>query len=255
MPLARFEVAETIAAITMNRDAKRNAFNDEMATEVLGYFDKAVQEKCRVIVLRANPGAKVWCAGHDLTTLRPRRDANDLQDPLFQLFAKIEEVPMPVIAMVDGGVYGGGCELLMRSDMVIGSHGSHLAMTANKMGLPFAPQTYAYWLRVFGLHKVKEMFFTARSISAQEAYDAGIYNHLVAPEALESFTYDMAQQIMACSPDGIANSKFQLNLLANRSFLTNEDYLRIEESRQALFESPGFRNRLDALIATIKSQE
>jgi methylmalonyl-CoA decarboxylase len=68
-----------IATITLNRDEKRNAFNHEMAERFLQNLERAERENARVVVMRANPGVKVWCAGHDLSELDP--GALDAQNP------------------------------------------------------------------------------------------------------------------------------------------------------------------------------
>ncbi|MBW7882214.1 MAG: enoyl-CoA hydratase/isomerase family protein, partial [Caldilineaceae bacterium] len=215
MPYTRYNLAGAIATITFDRDDKLNAFNSAMTAEVNSHMDNALAAGARVIVLRANPGARVWCAGRDLAELRPGVDPE--ADPMVQLFAKITELPVPVLNMVEGAVYGGGLMLNMVSDIVIAANTATVAMTANKLGIPLPTETYAYWLRVMGIHKVKELLFTAGSITAHDAHVAGIFNHIVARDELETRTYDViARQILACSREGIANAKLQLNLLARR---------------------------------------
>ena len=164
MLLTRFTLSDAIAVVTFDRDDKLNAFNTAMTAEVNGHIDAAVAAGARGIVLRANPGVRVWCAGRDLAELRPGADPGD--DPMLKLFDKITEVPIPVINMVEGAVYGGGLMLNLVSDIVIASTTATVAMTANKLGIPLPTETYAYWLRVMGLHKGKEMPFTAGNISA-----------------------------------------------------------------------------------------
>ncbi len=251
MSSAKLDINASIATITFNRDEKRNAFNEEMSREVLSHIITAEEKKCRVIILRANPGATVWCSGHDLTELKPGEDPTQSDDPMVGLIKKIQETPIPVIAMVEGNVYAGGLLLNMVADIAIASKNAEVAMTANRLGIPFSPETYAYCLRVMGLHKAKELFFTASNISAQDAYNVGIFNHTVDNRELERFTAVIAKKIIACSPKGVGNSKLQLNLIASRSSLTEEDLCAIKKSREELVESPEFKKRLNALIESI----
>lgn len=253
MRFTRLDWNDSIATLTFDRDDKLNAFNMEMTAEVNNAIDAALTAGARAIVLRANPGVRVWCAGRDLAELRPGADPGD--DPMLKLFEKITEIPAPVINMVEGAVYGGGLMLNMVSDIVIASTNATVAMTANKLGIPLPTETYAYWLRVIGLHKVKELLFTAGNLSAQDAHTAGIFNHVVEPDDLETYTYGViAKRILDCSPDGIANAKFQLNLLARRYTLSAEDQHAIDKHRRALLDGSDFRMRLERLLAQVKGK-
>lgn len=246
----RFSLEHEIAVITFDRDDKLNAFNVAMTEEVNDHIDAAHTQRARVIVLRANPGARVWCAGRDLAELRPGADPAD--DPMLKLAEKITESPLPVINMVEGAVYGGGLLLIAVSDIVLASTTATVAMTANKLGIPLPTETYAYWLHVMGIHKAKELLFTAGNLSAQDAYVAGIFNHVVEPDDLEPYTMNViARRICECSADGIANAKHQLNLLARRNILTDADRQIIAAHRRALLDGDDFRTRLARLLAQV----
>lgn len=254
MACTRLKQENGIAIITFDRDDKLNAFNTAMTAEVNAHIDAALANGARVIVLRANPGVRVWCAGRDLAELRPGADPGD--DPMLKLFEKITEIPAPVINMVEGAVYGGGLMLNMVSDIVIASTTATVAMTANKLGIPLPTETYAYWLRVMGIHKAKELLFTAGNISAHDAHVAGIFNHVVEPDDLETYTLNgIARRILDCSADGIANTKYQLNLLARRYVLTDTDRRAIDEHRRTLLDGEDFRTRLERLLAQVKNRE
>lgn len=95
---------QRIATIRLNRDEKRNALNQEMAELVLAGLVQAERDQARAVILRANSGVKVWCAGHDLAEL----DLRNLhaENPTLEVARRIQSVPFPVIAMVEGNVYG-----------------------------------------------------------------------------------------------------------------------------------------------------
>lgn len=255
MSLSRLAIENSIATITFNRDDKRNAFNHAMSREILGHFDAAERERCRVIILRANPGAGVWCSGHDLTDLRPGEDPYRSGNPMIELFSRIQKVPMPVMTMVEGSVYAGGLLLNMVADIAMASVTAEVAMTANRIGIPFIPEIYAYWLKVTGLHKTKELFFTAAPIPAREACAAGIFNHVVEVENLERLTLELAGKILQCSAEAVANSKYQLNLLAARIYLSKEELKDVERGRREMLQSPETRKRLMLLIDRHRGDE
>ncbi|MDZ7615538.1 MAG: enoyl-CoA hydratase-related protein, partial [Patescibacteria group bacterium] len=206
----------------------------------------------RVILLRAQPEASVWCAGHDLGELRQGADPCDLTSPLFRLVEKIQNVPAPVIAVLEGDAYAGGVLLLMAADLVVATKSVQLVMTGNRIGVPFPPAIYRYWLSVFGLHRVKELFLTARPMPARDAHSAGIINRVCRSDQLESTVAELTTSILACSPEGIADTKRQLNLLASQTGLSQAEQAIIDSARRHIYESDTFATRLAAYRAGVE---
>lgn len=254
MPLAIYDFKNKISTITFNRNDKRNAFNKDMCGTIIEYINKAQDDQASLIVLRATKHASVWSAGHDLSELKAGEDFT--KDPLQKMFDAIVSSPLPVISMVEGNVFAGGFLLLLFSDMVIASSESSVAMTANKMGVPFATPYYSYCLKTIGLHKTKELFFTASSISAHNAQVCGIFNHVMPKDCLEWFVYDiLAPRIIACVPEGIANSKLQLNTLAMGYFVEEEEKQKIDNSCNLLMHAPQLQMKINALLNHVQHKE
>jgi methylmalonyl-CoA decarboxylase len=241
---------QRIATVSLNRDEKRNAFNEELAEQVLQSFEQAENDGARVVILRANPGAKVWCAGHDLAEL----DLHELhaENPTPEVARRIQAVPFPVIEMVEGSVHGGGLILLLSADIVMAAENAEVAITSNKLGIPLSLDLHAYWLRVMGIHKAKELLFTAATIYAKDAYHAGLFNHVVRQEQLEVATGEIAQRVIECSPDAIANTKHQLNLIAMQSALSDEQRAGIAKRNSKLLNSDDTRDRIASLLASLR---
>lgn len=253
MSATKYDFKDRVATITFDRDNKRNAFSAAMSQEVLQGIACAEKSGAGVVILRANTGARVWCSGRDLSELDPHgSDGVERPDPMVEVFRKIQDTPLPVISMVEGSVYAGGLLIVMYSDIVIAAQNARVAITSNKMGLPLEPELYSYWLRVMGIHKAKELLFTAAPISAADACKAGLYNHVVDNRELEGFTAKVAEKILACAPEGVANSKLQLNLIAKRSSLTDEDRAAISESVAKIFENPQLKRRITDLLRSIQ---
>jgi enoyl-CoA hydratase/carnithine racemase len=221
--------------------------------KLLTVFNAAQKEKVRVIILLANPGVPVWCSGHDLSDMPVDIDLND--NPLNSLLERIEDVPIPVISMVEGAVYAAGVLIAVSSDIVIAADNANVVVTVNKMGIPVPTNIYAYCLKVVGLHKIKELFFTSSAITARDAYAAGIYNYVVDRSKLETFTYDIARKIIGCLPEGIADTKLQLNKLSQNTGLSTEDMAIIEQHRQLLINSPDLKERIDKLLRSTKDNK
>lgn len=239
-----------VATITFDRDAKRNAFDTQMACEVVHDLERAEKETARLVVIRANSDVKVWCAGHDLSELAPQ--SLYVNNPIIEVIQKIQSLPLPVIAMVEGSVHAGGLLILLGADMVIASENAEVSITSNKIGIPLAPEVYSLWLAVMGIHKAKELLFTATAISPHDAYHAGLYNRVVPSDALERVTDEVANRILECSAEAIANTKHQLNLIATRSALSDEDRVDIQDRSAAMLHGPDIKARIASLLASLR---
>jgi methylmalonyl-CoA decarboxylase len=172
----------------------------------------------RVVILRAKPGAKVFSAGHDVDELpESRRDPLGWDDPLRQLVREIENYPGPVIAMVEGSVWGGATETVFACDLIVAAETATFAVTPAKLGLPYNVGGMLTFLNATGLRMAKEMTFTAQPIDAIRAERHGMINYVVPAPELEAFTLRLAHQITANAPLSLAVMKEQLRILAGRT--------------------------------------
>jgi methylmalonyl-CoA decarboxylase len=120
MPHILTEVTDAIATITLDHERRRNALSAALVEEIVAALGSFRRAKARVVVLRAKPGAKVFSAGHDVDELpETRRDPLGWDDPLRQLIREIETFPDPVIAMVEGSVWGGATETVFACDLIV----------------------------------------------------------------------------------------------------------------------------------------
>jgi methylmalonyl-CoA decarboxylase len=117
MEQVRSELADGIGIVTLDHPARRNALSAELVAAVVAALDRLEVDKARVAILRAARGVKVWSAGHDVGELpESRRDPLGWDDPLRHLVRRIELFPAPVIAMIEGTVWGGATETVFACD-------------------------------------------------------------------------------------------------------------------------------------------
>jgi methylmalonyl-CoA decarboxylase len=193
------------------------------------------------VVIRAAAGVKVWSSGFDINELPVSgRDPLSYNDPLEQALRAIQLFPAPVIAMIEGSVWGGACDLSFICDIAIGCPTSAFAITPAKIGVPYNSTGILHFINVVGPRMTREMFFTARPIDAERALHVGILNHLVPTEELEAFSYAMAAQIAENSPLAIAVIKEQLRLLGNSHPLSPETFERIQGLRRRAYDSADY---------------
>lgn len=249
MSLVLTQLNDDIGTIIMNNPGHRNILSSKMVEEMLQALEALERGKARVIVIRAHAGAKVWSAGHDVHELPVAgRDPLAYSDPLVTVLRSIQASPLPVIAMLEGGVWGGACDLALSCDILIGCPTSAITMTPSKIGVPYNASGNLHFIGIMGINIAKEMFFSAQPLSAERAEKLGILNHLVPVEELERFTYKLAGSIAKNSPLSIRVIKEQIRLLANAHPLSPATFERVQGLRRIVYDSSDYAEGINAFI-------
>lgn len=249
MSLIITTIEEDIGTITLNNGRKHNTLSHALIDEMLLSLEGMERQKVRAVVLRAQPGAKIWSAGHDVTELPlPGRDPLGFSDPLVTILRTIQRLPLPVIAMIEGGVWGGACDLALSCDILIGTESTSFCMTPAKIGVPYNASGILHFMGIMGVNITKEMFFTALPLSADRAAELGILNHIVAEDNLEKFTYDMAKRITTNSTLSIRVIKEQIRLLASAYPLSPDTFERVQGLRREVYDSKDYAEGINAFL-------
>ncbi len=249
MALVRTAFADAIGTVTLDHPARRNALSEALVAELVEALAVLKAREARVAILRAMPGATVWSAGHDVTELPAgRRDPLGWDDPLRHLIREVEQFPAPVIAMIEGSVWGGACETVLACDLIVAAPGASFAATPAKLGVPYNVSGMLTFLNAADLRIVKEMVFTAKPISAERAERVGLINHLVPADAIEGFTMDLARTIAANAPLSIAVMKEQLRILAGAHPMSPQGFERVQGLRRLVYDSDDYREGLAAFL-------
>jgi methylmalonyl-CoA decarboxylase len=242
-------IEDNVGTITFNNGRKHNTLCHALIEEMLLALEGMERQKARVVVLRAQAGAKIWSAGHDVTELpMPGRDPLGFSDPLVTILRTIQSLPLPVIAMIEGGVWGGACDLALSCDILIGTQSTSFCMTPAKIGVPYNASGILHFMGIMGVNITKEMFFTAQPLSADRAAELGILNHIVAEEDLERFTYDMAARITTNSTLSIRVIKEQIRLLASAYPLSPNTFERVQGLRRLVYDSKDYAEGINAFL-------
>ena len=244
-----------IGILTLDNDTKSNSLNLQMLDEIVYAMADFKKKGLRVVVVRSNPGAKVWCAGLRIDQLpKPEKDPIPFEYSLEKALKSIESFPGAVIAMIEGSVWGGGCELAFSCDILVGSPRSTFAITPAKIGAPYNPNQVNRVLQRVGSNIAMEMFFTASSIDAQRARELGVLNHVVDEIRLEDFTMEIAGKIKANAPLTISLIKSQVHQLACKTVdqLTNDPKSKREIEK--VFQSFDFSEGKKAFIEKRKPE-
>ena len=249
MSLVLTEHLSRIGTITMNHEARRNALSANLVGELISAFDMMEQAKIRAVILRAPPGAKVWSAGHDVKELPTGgRDPLAWNDPLRMLIRRIEDFPAPVIALVEGSVWGGACEVALSCDLVIATPEVTLAITPAKLSVPYNVTGLLTFMNRMPLTLVNEMAFTGEPITAQRAHAQGVINHLVPKEEINGFVSDFAQRVAKNAPLSVTAMKRSIGILAAAKALPPIIFEQIQGQRRLVWDSSDYKEGIAAFL-------
>ena len=162
------------------------------------------------------------------------------------LIHSIQEFPAPVIALIEGGVWGGGCELAMACDLLVCTPKTTFAITPAKLKMPYNLDDLLTLTNMIPLPAAKEMLFTAQPIPAEQAFNLGIINYVKPADEIETFVLGMADKVAQNSPLSIAVMKEELRLLSGAHAITPELFERIQGLRRSVYDSLDYQEGINA---------
>jgi enoyl-CoA hydratase/carnithine racemase len=213
MDLVLEEEKQGVVLLTLNRPEVMNAINfsllDSLGEKVEScWYDNDVR-----VVLITGSGKKAFCAGADLKerTALSETEVKRFIRRIRGTFSLLEEIPKPVIAVINGVALGGGLEMALACDLRIASESAVMGLTETSLAIiPGAGGTQRL-PRIVGRAKAKELIFTARRISAHEAERIGLVNEVVYDGDLMDRAWKMALEIAANGPLAVAQAKHAIN--------------------------------------------
>jgi naphthoate synthase len=219
----RYEVAEGIAKVTIDRPAVRNAFRPQTVMEISNALECAREDTEVGVVVLTGEGPLAFCSGGDQ---RVRGDSGYLTDPsagkravgrfhVTDLHVQMRRLPKPIVAMVAGYAIGGGHVLHLVCDLTIAADNAVFGQVGPRVGSFDGGFGVSVLAELVGPKKAKEIWFLCRRYPAEEALEMGLVNTVVPLEELEEETARWCREILALSP-------FALRLL-KASFSAYED--------------------------------
>ncbi len=202
-----FETEGPLAVVTLNRPARRNALSLGLMRELLECLTSIGREgRHRAVILAA--AGKVYSSGHDLSEL-VGRDVNayrEIFDVCAELMAKIQSIPQPVIAEVQGVATAAGCQLVATCDIAVAAEEAWFATPGVKTGL-FCTTPMVALSRAIGRKRALQMLLSGEPVDAKTAADWGLVNVVVPAGALRAETRKIASKIAEASPFTLAVGK------------------------------------------------
>ncbi len=194
---------DRVLLVTLNRPHAANAFNTQMAWDLIHVFEQlSVEVENTLAVVVTGSGERAFCAGGDL------KERNGMTETQWQSQHRVYErmaravlaCPIPTLGAINGAAYGGGCELACALDILYVADNAKFAQTEVKLGIiPGAGGTQTL-PRAIGERRAKELILTGRAFSAMEALQWGLANEVLPQNELLPATLATARQIANNAP-------------------------------------------------------
>lgn len=224
-----YALADGVATVTLNRPTALNAFSTPMQHELAALIPQLADDTAvRAVVLTG--AGRAFCAGGDIGEMEsapdpaPLASRHKLHRMLTTVLMPLVKLEKPVVVAVNGAAVGAGMNLALAGDIVLASSSATFSQIFVKVGL--VPDTGGLYLltRLIGLNRAKELCFTGRMVSADEALALGLVNRVLAPEALMPAAQALARELAAGATAAIGLTKTLLNLAPNSTLEAMAEY-------------------------------
>ncbi|MEA1878172.1 MAG: enoyl-CoA hydratase-related protein [Bacteroidota bacterium] len=218
-----------VEVLTISRPKALNALNSAFFEELNTFLDDIVaNDPIRVLVITGE--GKAFVAGADISEMVDLSPsvAKGFSEKGQQTFLRIERLPIPVIAAVNGYALGGGCELAMACDIRIASKKALFGLPEVGLGLIPGYAGTQRLPRLVGLGNALMCMMTGDAVSAEEAFRMGLVQQLAEPEELAAVALKLAEKIASRGPKAVRNVK---EVTRGGLHLTTEKALDLEKSR------------------------
>lgn len=201
-----------VCVLTVSAPKSLNALNSRILSEI-DYFASNIDLSSIKALILTGDGEKAFVAGADIAEMKDKTDAEALEFSKLgaAAFKKIEDLPIPVVAAVNGFALGGGCELAMACDIRIASTNAKFGQPEVGLGIiPGFSGTYRL-PKLVGPSYAKELIFTGKLIDAQEALRIGLVNAVYPLEELMDKAMELVKMMLKNAPYAVAAAKKCIN--------------------------------------------
>lgn len=235
------EIDGARATLRLNRPSQHNRIDPEDLAVLHAHLDTALAQPAVRLVVFVGSGPRTFSSGYTLQAILGRLHERALEG----LLDRIETLPLPTIAAIHGGVYGGATDLALCCDLRIGVPACRMFMPAARFALHYYPGGMRRYVTRLGHAAATKLFLTATPIDADEMLRIGFLTDLVPPDALGATVARYAQEIAANDAGAMAAMKRSLAALAAGT----AEPAALERRYLDSLASPALRERLDGLLA------
>ena len=238
-----------VGLITINRPQAMNALNNQLMRELMDALE-AFDENDGIGAMVIAGNEKAFAAGADIKEMADRTIEQMMDRDHVAVFGRIRTIRKPVIAAVSGWALGGGCEIALSCDMIVASESAKFGLPEVTIGvIPGAGGTQRL-TRVVGKAIAMEMILNNRTLSAQEALQFGLLNHVVPVSDYLSKTLKLAEEIAARAPLAVRAAKKMINQSYER-FLSDG----LEQEKQVFYNLFGSEDQKEGMQAFVEKRK
>ena len=217
------EPQDNILVVKLNRPEVLNAINTQMGRDLFDLWTRLTAEpgEARCVVL-TGAGERAFCAGGDLKERDGMTPATwQAQHELFERgFMALMELPLPVIAAVNGHAYGGGLETALACDFIYAARGARFALSEVRLGIMPGGGGTQNLARAVGERRAKELILTAKAFSAEEGAAWGLFNRVCEPRSVLTDALETAKAIAENAPLSVRQAKKSIHYGLQMDLLT-----------------------------------
>lgn len=214
----RAEVRDGTLEVVIERPHRRNALTPAMVENMRSLVEEVAERGGVRAVLITGAGDKAFCAGFDIADISsPGSDtAGSERDMVNELATAFTELPVPVVAAVNGAAVGAGCDLALACDIRIGAPTARFGMPPVRLGILYAWPGMERLLRTVGYPMASEMLLTGDIVEAERALAVGLMSRIVEADRLLEHARSVCDRLAENSPVAVRASKESLRLLARK---------------------------------------
>jgi len=220
----RVQQHDNYLEITLNRPEKKNALTAEMLFEIERVLHKYQDSSTVLPVIIRGSGREYFCSGYNINEIPLEEPAHAerfaLSKPLDHAVEAIESYPYPTFALLNGSVYGGGCEIAFSCDFRIGLPHIRLCMPPAKIGLIYSINGLKRIASVIGISNLKKLIFTAEVVDYHSICKFHAIDYEATEENVDQLIHRLVQTIEPLSPLSLRGHKTILNSLSTISVTT-----------------------------------
>ena len=254
MSVIKTTLEDHIAIITINRPEAYNAMNPDVIESLENQINEFINDDNVGVIILTGAGDKAFVAGADIKRMNEmtQKEALEFGKSGQHLTLTIENSPKPIIAAVNGFALGGGCEISLACHIRVASESAQFGQPEVLLGILPGWGGTQRLPRIVGIGLANELIATGRRISAQEAKDIGLVNHVVEQDKLIQKCKDISIEILKNGPNAIAKSLQCIRYGIGRNL---DEGLKFEvKAFSSLFDKPESKEGLIAFVEKRKAK-
>lgn len=228
----------SVVEVTLDRPERRNALTPDVVSSLMEVLHASVADPELRVVLLTGAGDKAFCAGFEIEMIDSvgGESSGAERDLVDELATTVQQLPVPVVAAVNGAAVGAGCDLAVACDIRVGSRAARFAMPPARLGILYGTRGVQRLLRAIGLLAAKELLLTGSLVDADRAHQMGLLSTVAPEDDLLDEARRVADEVAANAPLSVAGSKRMVELLSSGD-LTEADHEALAAIQERVWSS------------------